>query len=137
MPPKLDISKYVSKVAEFMWIDREIRFDIPMSQLAMHTGEQIVDSMNNVEDTKGNNGDRGSLIITNMRMIWFCDKDRHINLSIGLDCILGNQIKDVQSILKGGTSQALHLRTKFENNRYEFVFTCVVAASQSLLFQTF
>ena len=68
----------------------------------MHDGEQIVDSMNHVEDTKGNNGDRGSLIITNLRLIWFCDNDKHINLSIGYDCIISNEIKSVISILKGG-----------------------------------
>ena len=90
--------------------------------------------MNDVEDTKGNNGDKGSLIITNLRLIWFCDIDSHINLTVGLDCVLGNNIKDVNSILKGGTSQALHLRTKFESSRYEFVFTCVVPESQSVLF---
>lgn len=84
-----------------------------MSQLAMHEGEQIVDSMNDVEDTKGNNGDRGSLIITNLRLIWFCDNNRHINLSIGYDCVINNELRDVQSILKGGSSQALYLRTKF------------------------
>ena len=93
--------------------------------------------MNNVEDTKGNNGDRGSLIITNLRLIWFCDKDRRVNLSIGYDCVLNNDIKDVQSLLKGGTSQALYLRTKYQNSKYEFVFTCVVVESQSRLFQTF
>ena len=99
--------------ADFIWHDREIRFDISMKQLSMHPGEQIVDSMNDVEDTKGNNGDKGCLIITNLRFVWFCDKDRHINLSIAYDCILSNEIKDVQSILKGGQSQALYLRTKF------------------------
>jgi Bardet-Biedl syndrome 5 protein len=88
--------------APFFWHDREIRFDISMAQLSLHPGEQIVDSMNDVEDTKGNNGDRGSLIITNLRLIWFCDKDKHINLSIGFDCVLNHEIKDVESILKGG-----------------------------------
>ena len=37
-----------------------------MVQLSLHEGEMIVDSMNDVEDTKGNNGDKGSLIITNL-----------------------------------------------------------------------
>ena len=73
---------------KFNWHDREIRFDIKMYDLAMVKGEKIVDSMNEVEDTKGNNGDRGCMIITNLRVIWFCDKDKHINLTIGYDCIL-------------------------------------------------
>lgn len=61
-----------------------------------------MDSMNDVEDTKGNNGDRGAMIITNLRMIWFCEMDKKINLSIGYDCILGMELKDVNSRLKGG-----------------------------------
>ena len=82
--------------------------------------------MNDVEDTKGNNGDRGCMIITNLRCIWFCEKDKHINLTIGHDCILDVNVKDVQSILKGGSTHALHLKTKYQNSRYEFVFTSIV-----------
>ena len=51
--------------------------------------------MENIEDTKGNNGDKGSLIITNLRLIWFCEDNSRINLSIGYDCIISNEIKDV------------------------------------------
>lgn len=58
----------------------------------MMEGETVCDSMNDVEDTKGNNGDKGSLIITNLRMIWFGDKNKHINLSIGYDCVMSNDI---------------------------------------------
>jgi Bardet-Biedl syndrome 5 protein len=87
-----------------VWYDREIHFDMNMQKMALYNGEQIVDSMNDVEDTKGNNGDRGCMIITNLRLIWFCDKDKYINLSIGYDCIVDMEVKDVQSILKGGTT---------------------------------
>jgi Bardet-Biedl syndrome 5 protein len=87
--------KKQTEEAPFIWHDREIRFDVAMKQLSMTAGEQIVDSMNDVEDTKGNNGDRGCMIITNLRMIWFCEKDKHINLTIGFDCVLGLEIKDV------------------------------------------
>lgn len=123
--------------ARFIWQEREIRFDIAMAQLALFEGEQIVDSMNYVEDTKGNNGDLGSIIITNLRLIWFCDTDKHINLSIGYDCIISSDIKNVNSILRGGISQALHLRTKFQTSKYEFVFTCAAAENQGRMFQTF
>lgn len=99
-------------------------------------GEVIVDSMNDVEDTKGNNGDRGAMILSNIRLIWFCEKDKKVNLTIGYDCIQSLEVKDVQSILKGGTSQALLLKTKYLNSRYEFVFTSVVSENESRLFQT-
>lgn len=129
--------KKSSPEASFVWQDREIRFDVSMAQLSLVTGEQIIDSMNNVEDTKGNNGDRGNLIITNLRLIWFCEKDKMINLSVGFDCVLSNETKDVQSILKGGNSIALYLKSKFQNSRYEFVFTSVAVENESRLFQTF
>ena len=93
-----DTKKAISMATEenkFMWYDREIRFDVKMYDLAMIKGEKIVDSMNDVEDTKGNNGDRGCMIITNLRCIWFCGKDKHINLTIGHDCILDLNVKDV------------------------------------------
>lgn len=62
-----------SSVAEFVWQDREIRFDVPVVQLRPRKGETVVDSINSVEDTKGNNGDKGNLLITNLRLIWFSD----------------------------------------------------------------
>jgi hypothetical protein len=33
-----------------------------------------------------------------LRLIWFCDKDKFINLSIGYDCVLNNDLKDVNSM---------------------------------------
>ena len=62
-----------------------------------------MDSINSVEDTKGNNGDRGSLIISNLRLIWFSDANQRINLSVGYDCILNTEIKETNSLIKGAT----------------------------------
>jgi hypothetical protein len=43
--------------------------------LRLTAGESIVERIDNVEDTKGNNGDRGLLRITNIRLIWvLCDR---------------------------------------------------------------
>ncbi len=36
-------SKKCTEEAVFIWQEREIRFDISMSQLALHDGEKIVD----------------------------------------------------------------------------------------------
>ena len=63
------------------WHYREIRFDVPPSGIALHRGEKMIDSINSVEDTKGNNGDRGSLEITNLRIIWTSHKNPRTNLS--------------------------------------------------------
>lgn len=36
----------------------------------MRAGEKIIDKLDFVEDTKGNNGDKGRLIVTNLRILW-------------------------------------------------------------------
>ena len=58
-------------MSDFIWQNREIRFDTTFSQLTLRKGEILIDSIPNVEDTKGNNGDKGNLLITNLRIIWF------------------------------------------------------------------
>ena len=52
------------------WHDRELRFDLLLKDLKPRLGEVEIDSINSVEDTKGNNGHRGFLVITNLRIIW-------------------------------------------------------------------
>lgn len=84
-----------------------------------------------MEDTKGNNGERGSLLITNLRLIWFSDINKNVNLSVGFDCILNTEIKETFSAIKGNTL-ALYLRTSFINNRYEFIFSSLVKNSPRL-----
>lgn len=36
----------------------------------MRNGEKIIDRLEFIEDTKGNSGDKGILVITNLRAIW-------------------------------------------------------------------
>lgn len=36
----------------------------------MRNGEKIIDRLEFIEDTKGNSGDKGVLVITNLRTIW-------------------------------------------------------------------
>jgi len=38
--------------------DREIRFDVPVRELKCRSSEEIIEKMDPVEDTKGNNGDQ-------------------------------------------------------------------------------
>lgn len=65
-----------------------------------------------MEDTKGNNGERGSLLITNLRLIWFSEQSQKVNLSVGFDCILNTEIKETNSVIKGN-ALSLYLRTRF------------------------
>ncbi len=39
-------------------------------QMKMRPGEILIDKLDSIEDTKGNAGDRGRLLITNLRVIW-------------------------------------------------------------------
>lgn len=47
------------KAYEEVWQDREVRFDSPPGQMHCRKGEVAIDSINSVEDTKGNNGEKG------------------------------------------------------------------------------
>lgn len=38
--------------------------------MKMRPGESVVDRLDAVEDTKGNSGDRGKMIVTTLRLIW-------------------------------------------------------------------
>ncbi|XP_015778467.1 PREDICTED: Bardet-Biedl syndrome 5 protein-like [Acropora digitifera] len=41
-----------------LWEDRDVRFDITLQQMKLRPGEVLIDKLDSVEDTKGNNGDR-------------------------------------------------------------------------------
>jgi len=118
------------KPAEFIWQDREIRFDSNPKLLACRTGEKEIDSINSVEDTKGNNGERGSMIVTNLRILWVAHSNSKINLSIGLNSIVSVNIRKAKSKLRG-TTQALCVLAK-STSRYEFIFTSLVKNSPRL-----
>ena len=119
-----------SRPAEYIWQDRELKFDSNPKLLSCRTGEKIIDSINSVEDTKGNNGERGSLIVTNLRILWIAHNNSRINLSIGLNSIVSVNIRKAKSKLRG-TTQALCVLSMFKT-RYEFIFTSLVKNSPRL-----
>lgn len=116
---------------ENIWQDREIRFDVPIKELECRRGEFLIDHMESVEDTKGNNGEKGQLFITNLRMVWQCDRNRRTNLSIGYNSVSSINIRTATSKLRG-QAQALYVMTKFNNARFEFIFTNLVRDSPRL-----
>ncbi|CAM9384731.1 unnamed protein product [Phaeothamnion confervicola] len=116
---------------QMVWQDREIRFDAAPTLLGCRRGERVVDSINSVEDTKGNSGERGSLIVTTLRMLWISHKSTRTNLSIGFNTVLNISIRKARSKLRGST-QALCVLTKHENSRFEFIFTSLVNNSPRL-----
>ena len=95
-----------------MWLDREIRFDVPQAQLAQRYGEKVFEIIPQVEDTKGNTGEVGFLMVTNLRIIWYTEQNNKINLSVGYDCVLNAEVSESQSTVKGN-SVTLLLRTRY------------------------
>ena len=113
------------------WQDCEIRFDAKLRSITPRGGECVIDRMEHIEDTKGNNGESGQLLVTNLRIIWVCERKKRTNLSIGHDAIVSMQIRSAESRLRG-TTQALYVMTHFNDARFEFVFTNLVRGSPRL-----
>jgi Bardet-Biedl syndrome 5 protein len=132
--PESEDDSFQSKMSEydpnFIWQDRDVRFDIKPNLLECRRGERLIDSLNSVEDSKGNNGARGALQVTNLRLIWVSHAKDRINLSIGLNTILAFSIRKAKSKLRGDTL-ALCISAKF-GSKFDFVFTSLVKNSPRL-----
>jgi Bardet-Biedl syndrome 5 protein len=111
-----------------LWQDREIRFDIPLSEATERQGEETLATFDPVEDTKGNNGVRGLIRITNLRVVWETKKHDNLNLSIGLKTIINCSQKTVASKLRGNV-EALHVLAKGLSSRFEVQRKLVVNSS--------
>lgn len=59
-----------------------IKSEIFISHMQLRLGEFTVDKLDLIEDSKGNAGDTGRLIITNLRIIWHSSFLPRINLSM-------------------------------------------------------
>ncbi|XP_076163679.1 Bardet-Biedl syndrome 5 protein isoform X1 [Ptiloglossa arizonensis] len=105
-----------------MWQDSEVRFDISHTHMQLRLGEFAVDKLDLIEDTKGNAGDNGRLIVTNLRIIWHSLLLPRINLSIGYNTFIAVNSKTIHT-LQGRHTQALYILASFQNCRYEFIFT--------------
>ncbi|XP_019613852.1 PREDICTED: Bardet-Biedl syndrome 5 protein-like [Branchiostoma belcheri] len=114
-----------------LWEDRDVRFDVPPVQMRMRPGEILIDRLDSIEDTKGNNGDRGRLMVTNLRMIWHSQSLLRVNLSVGYNTIITISTRTANSKLRGQT-EALYILTKCNNTRFEFIFTNLVPGSPRL-----
>lgn len=117
-----------------IWQDKEMRFDVPAKMLALKDGERAIDVMHEVEDTKDNSGRKGSLVVTNLRLIWKAENRRRHNLSIGYGCLVGLNMKAANSRIRGKT-QSLFVQAKTVDSRFEFIFTHLTK-SGSRLFTT-
>ncbi|XP_021563426.1 Bardet-Biedl syndrome 5 protein isoform X4 [Carlito syrichta] len=118
-------------VLDALWEDRDVRFDVSSQQMKTRPGEVLIDCLDSIEDTKGNNGDRGRLLVTNLRIIWHSLALPRVNLSIGYNCILNITTRTANSKLRGQT-EALYILTKCNSTRFEFIFTNLVPGSPRL-----
>nr|CAD2168598.1 unnamed protein product [Meloidogyne enterolobii] len=122
--PKKDMA-----LSDNMWQYRDVLFDLDTRMLRLAAGESIVERIDNVEDTKGNNGDRGLLRITNLRLIWHAVAVPRINLSIGHNTITGITTRVAKSKIRG-QAESLYIMSKgLSGTKFEFVFTCVNPSS--------
>ncbi|KAI6177798.1 Bardet-Biedl syndrome 5-like protein [Aphelenchoides bicaudatus] len=110
-------------MSDGIWQDRDILFDVDSRSLRLIPGEYLVERIDNVEDTKGNNGDRGVLRITNIRLIWHANSMPRINLSIGYNSVHGVTTRVLKSKIRGH-AESLYLMARNATTRFEFVFTC-------------
>uniref|UniRef100_A0A0N5ANT9 Bardet-Biedl syndrome 5 protein n=1 Tax=Syphacia muris TaxID=451379 RepID=A0A0N5ANT9_9BILA len=107
-----------------VWQDRDIRFDLDFKCLRLIPGEKLLEKIESVEDTKGNNGDKGTLRITNIRLIWYANQMPRINLSIGYNAVKGITTRLVSTKLRC-QCESLYIVASNASSRFEFIFTCL------------
>lgn len=125
------VNPAITNPPPLFWQDRELKFDATAQEFKLRPGEVLIDTLDQVEDTKGNNGEVGMLQVTNLRLLWFKHDDASINLSVGFNCCSSLSINVADSKLRGGKIQALFVSAK-TNTRYEFTFTYLVPESPRL-----
>ncbi|XP_062124208.1 Bardet-Biedl syndrome 5 protein homolog isoform X2 [Drosophila sulfurigaster albostrigata] len=96
------------------------------SHTRLRSGEKLLDTIYHIEDSKGNPGDTGKLLVTNLRIIWHSLVHKKFNLSIGYARIGNTNTRLVHMHTKGRMpSQALYILALSNETRFEFLFTDV------------
>ena len=102
-----------------VWQDHQVLFNCSKSEFIFGNGEETYKTMSNIEDLKGN--EIGTFIFTNLRLIWYNNKNPKINQSIGYDCIEKLEKKTSDSMMTG-QSNILSINCKVDKNRYELEY---------------
>ncbi|KAI9579247.1 hypothetical protein GQX74_004719, partial [Glossina fuscipes] len=93
-------------------------------QKNLRNGEQILSTINFIEDSKGNAGVSGRLLATNLRLIWHTLIYKKINLSIGYSRIININTRLVTNNRNYHDSAlALYILALKGSTRFEFLFT--------------
>ena len=103
-----------------LWQDRQVLFDCSKSEFIFRQGEETYKTMSNIEDLKGNN-ELGTFIFTNLRLIWYNNKNPKINQTIGYNCIENLEKKTSDSMMTG-QSIILTIFCRSDKNKYELTY---------------
>uniref|UniRef100_A0A0G4F1E0 BBSome complex member BBS5 PH domain-containing protein n=1 Tax=Chromera velia CCMP2878 TaxID=1169474 RepID=A0A0G4F1E0_9ALVE len=132
-----------------VWQDKELHFDAQPSLLQLRKAEVVVEKFEAVEDTKGNAGQRGELVVTNLRLMWVFGHPggagvqrrrprqaggggrKASSLSVGWGVVEWVSVTVAVSAAAGSV-RAIQLMTGYNNSRYEFLFSASVADSPRL-----
>uniref|UniRef100_A0A1A9WS11 BBSome complex member BBS5 PH domain-containing protein n=1 Tax=Glossina brevipalpis TaxID=37001 RepID=A0A1A9WS11_9MUSC len=106
-----------------LWEDKEIKFDTPNIQKYLRKGEEILSTINFIEDSKGNVSVSGRLLATNLRLIWHTPAYKKFNLSIGYSRIININTRLISNSKTHDSSLALYILALKGTTRYEFLFT--------------
>ncbi|XP_037942865.1 Bardet-Biedl syndrome 5 protein homolog [Teleopsis dalmanni] len=109
---------------KILWEDKEVKFDTANIQNNLRKGEVVLSTIHHIEDTKGNPGDTGRLLATNLRIIWHSLVHKKFNLSIGYGRISTLNTRSVVNKIRGHTI-ALYILAVSGNTRFEFLFADV------------
>nr|CCC89401.1 conserved hypothetical protein [Trypanosoma congolense IL3000] len=124
MPSSSEAPTSSVKGVPALLLDRNVRFDVPHSELLEQTGrgERILMKLSPVEDTKGNTGKRGVLYVSNLRFMWHSAHRTRNNLSVGYYGVCAMDVQMMNTRLCGNV-EALRVTAKFGSSRFEFLFT--------------
>ena len=64
----------------------------------MRPGEVLIDRLDSIEDTKGNAGDRGRILVTNLRLIWHSASMPRVSLCKYLRNLVFNDSRNPRTV---------------------------------------
>ena len=100
-----------------------IKFDTDLSD-NIKNYESYLAVSDLVEDSKGNPGIKGIFTLSNLRLLWYSQSDKDMNLSIGLDTINNIMLKSVPVSGYSDFKHCLTIKALSPNQtKYEFKFT--------------
>ena len=98
--------------------------------MTLTNGEVEIATLDSVEDSVRSKGQRGRLILTNLRVTWQCYKYRKRNISLGLGCISSVSIKKATSKTKENHESVVRER-RYRGSTF-FIFTSLVKSNPNI-----